>query len=385
MACPACGSAQHDPVYEARHVPVHSVVLLHDRATALDYPTGDIRLEACQRCDLLFNSTFEPELLDYRTDYESTQACSEVFDTFQRDLAQRLVDRHGIRGRDVVDIGCGQGEFLTSLCAQGGNRGIGFDPAYRGDAGTLDDVQFRRVFFNANAGELDADLVCCKMTLEHIAEPGPFVRAIHAAIVPGRDTTVFFQVPNAQGILAEGAFWDVYYEHCSYFDADALTRLFQSNGFHVTDCWSEFDNQYLMLEAKVQGSPACETPSPTAASALGGFSRRCEQRIRVWREWFAQSRSRDERVVLWGGGPKAVALLCALGAEASIDCVVDINPRKHGTYLPATGHEVIAPRELIERSPDRVIVMNPIYLGEIVAQLDSLGLAPEVLSVARAP
>ena len=386
MTCPACGSLRHDRIYEARRTPVHSVVLLRDRPTAIGYPAGDIRLEVCRRCHLIFNSAFAPERLDYHTDYESTQACSEVFGEFQRDLIRRLVDRHRLRGRRVVEIGCGQGEFLTALCAQGGNHGVGFDPAYRGIEAAADGkVQVRRRLFDTRVGDLDTDFVCCKMTLEHIAAPGAFVRMIRGAIASGRETVVFFQVPDARRILAEGAFWDVYYEHCNYFDARALTSLFQSNGFRVTNCWSEFDDQYLMLEATVGTQTTGKTvlPASTATNAAPGFASRCQRRIDDWRDWLACRRSHRQRVVLWGGGSKAVALLGALGPAADIDCVVDINPRKHGTFLPATGHEVIAPHDLAERRPHSVIVMNPIYLGEVTARLRALDLTPDVHPVTR--
>jgi hypothetical protein len=41
-----------------------------------------------------------------------------------------LIERYDLYGKDIIEIGCGQGEFLTLLCELGGNRGVGFDPAY---------------------------------------------------------------------------------------------------------------------------------------------------------------------------------------------------------------------------------------------------------------
>ena len=34
---------------------------------------------------------------------------------------------------------------------------------------------------------------------------------------PVFNTVVFFQVPNARYVFGDLAFWDIYYEHCSYF------------------------------------------------------------------------------------------------------------------------------------------------------------------------
>ncbi|MEM7237791.1 MAG: methyltransferase, partial [Pseudomonadota bacterium] len=68
-----------------------------------------------------------------------------------------------------------------------------------------------------------------------------------------------------------------------------------------------------------------------------------------------------------------------LGAE--VEQVVDINPHKQGKFLPGTGHRVVAPDMLVGSPPDTVVVMNPIYLPEIGAQLGDLGLSPELVAV----
>jgi hypothetical protein len=61
--------------------------------------------------------------------------------------------------------------------------------------------------------------------------------------------------------------------------------------------------------------------------------------------------------------------------------VIDINPHKQGKYLPGTGHRVSAPQGLIAAPPDTVIVMNPVYLPEIGAQLRAMGLDPELVAL----
>ena len=63
------------------------------------------------------------------------------------------------------------------------------------------------------------------------------------------DAVVFFQVPDMKRILQERAFWDVYYEHCSYFTAGSLDRLFTRAGFDVTEVWREYGGQALMIAA----------------------------------------------------------------------------------------------------------------------------------------
>ena len=111
------------------------------------------------------------------------------------------------------------------------------------------------------------------------------------------------------------------------------------------------------------------------------FAKRSSERIREWNERLAKLRHDGRRVAIWGSGSKAVAFLTILDAGAEVDCVVDINPRKHDMYMAGTTHRIVPPALLQERRPDAVIVMNAVYRDEIRDELDSLGLAPELMTL----
>jgi hypothetical protein len=92
-------------------------------------------------------------------------------------------------------------------------------------------------------------------------------------------------------------------------------------------------------------------------------------------------RATGKKIVVWGGGSKAVAFLATLGLREQIDYVVDINPHKHGKFIPGTGHEVKSPETLRSFQPDAVILMNPIYVNEVGGMLGEMGLSPRILPV----
>src|SRR5688572_2141086 len=130
--CPACGgpAASQFLFYEARRVPVHSVLLMPTRAEALSFPQGDIRLAFCRTCGLISNTAFDPRTQAFSARYEETQGFSPTYQDFAHSQAEELIERYDLRGKEIIEIGCGKGEFLSLLCALGDNRGIGFDPAY---------------------------------------------------------------------------------------------------------------------------------------------------------------------------------------------------------------------------------------------------------------
>lgn len=387
--CPSCDTPDPEVFYEVGGVPVHSVLLMETRAEAVGYPRGDIRLGFCPSCGFITNLAFDPAVHEYSAKYEETQGFSPTFNAFHRALAQRLIDRYGLQGKDIIEIGCGKGEFLTMLCEMGNNRGVGFDPAYvpeRNTGAGKERVTFITDFYSEKYTAYQADFVCCKMTLEHIQNTREFVAMVRRSIGDRFGTTVFFQIPDVTRVLRDVGFWDIYYEHCSYFSPGSLGRLFRSAGFDVLALGTEYDGQYLTIEARpARGTPSLPLPEEDDLGSLRkdvtAFRERIGPALERWRTLIADMARDGRRAVLWGGGSKAVAFLTTLGITDGIAYAVDVNPHRHGTYLAGSGQEIVGPEFLRSFRPDLVIVMNPIYREEIQRDLHRLGLHAELLTV----
>jgi SAM-dependent methyltransferase len=385
--CPSCGGAGMLTFFGLIGIPVHSCRLMPTREDAVGCRRGDLQLGYCRACGFIANTAFDASVHEYSTRYEETQAFSSTFNAFARSLAARLVAAHDLRGRTVLEIGCGKGEFLVLLCELGGNRGIGIDPSYipeRTTSPAATRIRFIRDFYSEKYAELEADFVCCRHTLEHIGPTGPFVRLVRAALGERGHVPVLFEVPDVLRVLREGAFWDIYYEHCSYFSAGSLARLVRACRFDVADLTVEFGGQYVVLTAMPADRPT--TPALPLERDLGDLDRAVDAfgavaaaAVNRWRTALDGLRERGRRPVVWGSGSKGVAFLTTLGMTDGIEYVVDINPHKHGRFMPGTGQEIVAPEFLVGYGPTDVLVMNPIYTEEIRQNLARLGLAPMLL------
>ncbi len=387
--CPSCGTPGMDVFYEVNQVPVHSVLLMNTREEALGYTKRDIALALCHVCGFISNIAFDASVHEYSAKYEETQGFSGTFNKFHRTLAQNLIDRHNLRNKDIIEIGCGKGEFLSMICELGNNRGVGFDPAYipeRNNSAAKDKITFITDFYSEKYTSYHADAVICKMTLEHIPDTEAFIKTVRRSIGDRFDTLVFFQIPDVTRVLKDIGFWDIYYEHCSYFSPGSLGRLFRKCGFDVLALGTEYDGQYLMIEAKPsKGTPTSPLPEENDLKSIHddveNFSKNIGPTLERWRSILDDVRREGKKAVIWGGGSKGVAFLTTLHIENEIAYAVDINPYKHGTFMAGTGQEIVGPEFLKTYQPDVVIVMNPIYCDEIQKDLDKLGVKARLLPV----
>ncbi|MEO0770487.1 MAG: SAM-dependent methyltransferase, partial [Cyanobacteria bacterium J06649_4] len=184
----------------------------------------------------------------------------------------------------------------------------------------------------------------------------------------------------------EAAFEDIYYEHCSYFTPGSLARLFRSCGFEVTDLYRAYGDQYLLIDAKPVAIPSDEphpledSPAEIAAS-VQKYIDQIHGKLEGWRDRLQAAQEKGQKVVVWGSGSKCVAFLTTLDTIDKIQYVVDINPHRHGKFIPGVGKQIMSPEFLKDYQPDQVIVMNEIYCDEIGAMLKEMGVSAEMIAL----
>lgn len=385
--CPACGGQSLSEIYRLDSIPVQSCILLETREEARNFPRHALLLKFCNDCGFVFNAVFDLSLVDYASTTEESQHFSGTFNRFARELAAEVASLYDLKGKRTLEIGCGKGEFLQELALQTGTIGLGVDPGFipeRLPGAGEHDITFQREYFTPDTIAETPDLVACRHTLEHIPEVGRFMDEI-AQVINGRPGAgIFFETPDVQRVLSEGAFWDIYFEHCSYFTQGSHARLFRRAGFDVTRLYLAYDDQYIIqyAEAAAGRDPLPEEDDLDEVRSLAAAFPEKVASIRAYWTDFVRSRHADgKRVAIWGGGSKGVAFLTTNNLDTEVAQVIDINPFKQGKFLPGTGHEVSSPESLVETPPDSVIVMNPIYLPEIGAQLAEMGLQPELVAV----
>jgi SAM-dependent methyltransferase len=391
--CDACGGHDLVPFADLGDIPVFCGVHWASRDEALASPLGRMSLAYCPGCAYVRNVAFDPAALVYDTTMDTNLHHSPAFQKFSAELVKHLVDRFGLRGARVLDVGCGQGEFLRELCHAAGATGDGWDAMYAGPTGP----DPSGAVFHSGHAPLDDDtppfdLVTSRHWFEHLDDPYGFLVRLRE-LAGDRPVHGYLEVPDAGYDLATAG-WEVIYPHVSYFDGWSLCRIVQRAGWRVAATGRLFSGMFRYVEfsteADADASPAGATGQFAGAPAtvgdrdrqlasIAGFADRHAAERDHWRGTVDRLVAEGANPVLWGAGSRGVQFLHLADPHGRLAAVVDVNPRKWGRYLPVTGHRVDPPQSLAGLGTRAVVITNPAYRTEIGARLRELGVAAEIL------
>jgi 2-polyprenyl-6-hydroxyphenyl methylase / 3-demethylubiquinone-9 3-methyltransferase len=120
------------------------------------------------------------------------------------DWIERVLGADGVRGRQVLDVGCGGGILAEAMARRGATHVLGVDLAVKplkvaqlhALEAAIDNIDYREVAIEALAAERPAsfDVVTCMEMLEHVPDPASVVGACAALVRPGGQ--VFFSTIN---------------------------------------------------------------------------------------------------------------------------------------------------------------------------------------------
>jgi SAM-dependent methyltransferase len=371
-ACAICGSDRTRALIARRDTPVFQNAVYPAPASAKAAARGDLDFQRCEACGFVWNAAFSADRLEYGPAYENRQSLSPAFDAHLK--ARAAAAWALIEGRNkatLVEVGCGQGDFLGYL-AEAKPAGVtaslfGFDPAWRGKDGEGPaGAQVYRGMFGeaATLNGAAADLIVSRHVIEHIPDPMEFLATLR--LCSGPETRLAIETPDIDWIRRTGAFHDFFYEHCSLFSLAALDQALSAAGFVATRLERVFDGQYLWAEAV-----PVEAEAALSASA---YQRR-------WDEVVAAAAAKGP-VVVWGAGAKGASFVQMVDAGATrIAAVVDLNPAKQDRYLGGGGHAVISPEAAGALNPATVLIMNPAYAAEIGDYVRGHGWRAEIIVV----
>lgn len=135
--------------------------------------------------------------------------------------------------RRALDIGSKDGSFLKLLKDDEWSV-VGVDPnaSFGNLARVIHGVEIKDCYFESDTfPEASFDLVTCFHVLEHIREPGPFLRSIKRALTP--NGLLYLKTPNLAYIQKR----QLHLGHVVLYAKTTLVQALEHNGFQVIATW----------------------------------------------------------------------------------------------------------------------------------------------------
>lgn len=318
----------------------------------------------CQSCGIV-QLTGEP--VPYYREVIRAAAYSPEMREFRLAQFADWAKRHQLIGKQVLEIGCGRGEYLTLLKACGLDcTGLEYHLGNLEACRAQDFSVFRRYLGDPPETEdalsgVQFDAFVCLNFMEHWPAPSTSLNELHAYLKPGAIGLV--EVPNFDMIVQEQLFSEFIADHLFYFTEQTLHNLLEQNGFEVLDIRPVWHQYVLSAEVRKRAplnlSPLVDQQAQIA-HALKAFL------------------SGSTRAAVWGAGHQALAVIALTGIADSLNYVVDSAPFKQGRYTPASHLPVVAPTHLLEDPVDRIVIMAASYSDEVARQVGAMPLAARI-------
>lgn len=355
--CIVCGALLHEaPLLACRRMPM-AAQHFPDAATAVNDGPIDFNLRQCSGCGLV---QLDVEPVDYYRDVIRSGGYSTTMHRLRHEEYERFMEMCPIRDKRIVEVGCGQGEFLRIWREDGFSVeacGIEHDPKLaemaRADGLSVSVGFARDEYTRLEGGPFDG--FCSFNFLEHQPDPNGMLRCIYQNL---RDEAYgLVTVPSWEYILEQESYYELIRDHIAYYDRETFRFLLEKNGFRVLSLREvNRDTWEAIVEKK--------RPADTRALRANRDALRDEIEALLHR-----LEERGKRLAVWGASHQGLTILSSMALRDKVAYVVDSAPFKQGRLTMGSHIEIVPPSRIAEDPVDGILIIAPGYTDEIARSI----------------
>lgn len=354
IECPACASTQTQFFHNFPRIPLVSLSLPTTREGALNAPKFPLNFYNCLACGHVYNVAFREHCLSYQNENNLMYNNGSSWRTYCQQLSESIDFSFGT----VVDIGAGNGEFLTQVKKQNPDtRCIAFEPGLGALICQESGLEtYQKLFVPSIDLELtQPNIIIWRHVCEHLQYPRKFIAELsYQAVQNSQQFLLLAEVPCIEKALKQGRISDFFYEHPQHFTSRSFRKMFESCGWVTHDFFMAYNQEVVVWVGRPDPRAFVPQPREIEANAI--------------RETINYLLATRDRVAFWGGTGKGAAFLNAYGVNSRFR-VIDSDHRKAGRYVPGTGQLIEHSGSLLVNPVDTVIITTRWRAADIYAEI----------------
>ena len=278
----------------------------------------------------------------------------------RKEQYQELLDAFDLKGKKILEVGCGKGEFLKIWKAYDVHAvGIEYDQGLVDRAINEGLEVYKAYADDANTKLLGApyDAFVQFNFLEHQPYPNRMLQCIYNNLT--ENGVGLITVPSLEYILKYDGYYELIKDHIAYYSEESLKFLFQKNGFEILDCHIVNRDTHSIMVKK-----------------------RNKVDISIWAENFESLKGelhayvdsyliQGKKVAVWGASHQGFTLIPSLGLSEKISYIIDSAPFKQGKFAPASHVPIVDKSHFFKEPVASILIVAPGYTDEIAKIIKS--------------
>ncbi len=324
--------------------------------------------------------------------YVYVSSTSPVFVRHFEELSDHVIGKFKFQENSlIVDIGSNDGILLRPFKSKNW-RVVGVDPATKiAEMATANGIPTVNAFFTPEiAKEIvskygKAKIVTSTSAFPHINDLDGIVEGVKALL--DDDGVFIVEAYYLVDLLEKNLFDTIYHEHLSYFTVETISRLLNRLGMEVFDV-ERIDTHggSIRVFSQKAGGPRAINQSVLddlidyeknlkveSPGTYKEFFARIEENKKELVDLLNKLKSDGKKIVGYGAPAKGNTLLnyFKIGPEL-LDYIVDDSSWKQGLYTPGMHIPVVPSTELIENTPDYILILAWNFADPIMKRWENL-------------